>query len=134
MARTHQGIEFVSCHYATLKQEALLHLQGPDAAAFLQGQVTCDTRKLNPATAIPGVYCTVKGRVICDFLPAALARAPRRCCDPMDAALPTTTVPTDLNQRFIDMFWAEWQLQRGQQALQAIAIVDDNPTGQDLAP
>lgn len=73
MARTHQGIEFVSCHYATLKQEALLHLQGPDAAAFLQGQVTCDTRKLNPATAIPGVYCTVKGRVICDFLLAALA-------------------------------------------------------------
>lgn len=68
------------------------------------------------------------------FLMAALARAQRRCCEPMDDALPTTTRPTDPNQRFVDMFWAEWQLQRGKQALKAIAIVDDNPTDQYLAP
>ena len=58
----------LTCHYAKLDQEALLHLQGPDALTFLQGQVTCDTRKLSPAVALPGACCTVQGRVVADFL------------------------------------------------------------------
>lgn len=68
------------------------------------------------------------------FLNVALARAQRRCCEPMDDATLAGAAPMDLNQRLIDMFWAEWRLQRGPQALQAIAIVDDNPMGQYLAP
>lgn len=68
------------------------------------------------------------------FLNAALARAQRRCCEPMNNAVATTTPPTNLNPRFTDMFWTEWRLQRGQQVLQAIAIVDDNPKDQYLAP
>jgi hypothetical protein len=56
-----------------LGREALLHIQGPDARTFLQGQVTCDTRKLSASAALPGSYCTVQGRVVCDFLLCALA-------------------------------------------------------------
>ncbi|MEE4146284.1 MAG: hypothetical protein V2I26_15880 [Halieaceae bacterium] len=59
--------------YAKLDQESLLHLQGSDALSFLQGQVTCDTRKLADANSLPGVLCTVQGRVVGDFLLCALA-------------------------------------------------------------
>lgn len=58
----------LSCYYAKLEKEALLHIEGPDALTFLQGQVTCDTRELTANTALPGLYCTVQGRVVCDFL------------------------------------------------------------------
>jgi folate-binding protein YgfZ len=58
----------LNCHYAPLAQEALLHITGPDALKFLQGQVTCDTRKIDTAHARPGAYCTPQGRVVCDFL------------------------------------------------------------------
>jgi folate-binding protein YgfZ len=58
----------VNCHYAPLPQEAVLHITGPDTLKFLQGQVTCDTRKVDAAHARPGAYCTPQGRVVCDFL------------------------------------------------------------------
>ncbi|MCB1841325.1 MAG: folate-binding protein YgfZ [Halioglobus sp.] len=48
--------------------EALLHVSGPDALKFLQGQTTCDIRNVGPSQAARGVYCTPQGRVICDFL------------------------------------------------------------------
>lgn len=51
-----------------LQHDALLHLTGPDALKFLQGQVTCDTRKIDATHALPGAYCTPQGRVVCDFL------------------------------------------------------------------
>ena len=68
------------------------------------------------------------------FLNAALARAQRHCCDGLDDLQPIATIPTDVNRQLTDMFWAEWQLQRGQQPLQSIAIVDDHPQEQYLAP
>jgi len=58
----------VSCHYALLDDEALLHLVGPDTLKFLQGQTTCDTETVDAEHATPGAYCTPKGRVVCDFL------------------------------------------------------------------
>jgi folate-binding protein YgfZ len=58
----------VNCHYAPLLQEAVLHITGPDTLKFLQGQVTCDTRKIDDEHARPGAYCTPQGRVVCDFL------------------------------------------------------------------
>lgn len=65
----------MTCHYTTLDQEALLHITGPDALSFLQGQLSCDTRKLTQELALPGIYCTVQGRVVCDFLLCQLADA-----------------------------------------------------------
>ena len=58
----------MSCHYALLTDEALLHITGPDSLTFLQGQTTCDTRRLDDSHALPGAYCTPQGRVVCDFL------------------------------------------------------------------
>lgn len=55
-------------NYAVLNNEALLHISGPDSLKFLQGQTTCDTRKVSPEQATPGAYCTPKGRVVCDFI------------------------------------------------------------------
>ena len=63
----------MSSHYATLTDEALLHITGPQALTFLQGQTTCDTRRLDESHALPGAYCTPQGRVVCDFLLCQLA-------------------------------------------------------------
>jgi folate-binding protein YgfZ len=63
----------LSCHYALLTDEALLHITGPESLAFLQGQTTCDTRRLDDSHALPGAYCTPQGRVVCDFLLCQLA-------------------------------------------------------------
>lgn len=58
----------MNCQYSPLEQEALLHIVGPDTLKFLQGQTTCDTRKVTPKRAVPGAFCTPQGRVVCDFL------------------------------------------------------------------
>ena len=63
----------MSCHYVPLADEALLHITGPQALTFLQGQTTCDTRRLDDSHALPGAYCTPQGRVVCDFLLCQLA-------------------------------------------------------------
>jgi folate-binding protein YgfZ len=58
----------LSCYFTPLPKEALLHLRGPDATSFLQGQLSCDIRTLDSETAVNGLYCTPQGRVICDLL------------------------------------------------------------------
>jgi tRNA-modifying protein YgfZ len=58
----------LNCYYTSLETEALLHIAGPDTLKFLQGQTTCDTRRMDAHLAIPGLFCTPKGRVLCDFL------------------------------------------------------------------
>ena len=63
----------MTTYCANLEQEALLHLTGPDAMTFLQGQVTCDTRLIDADHALLGAYCTPQGRVVCDFLLCQLA-------------------------------------------------------------
>lgn len=65
-------VSLLNCYYSPLPGEALLHIDGPDALTFLQGQTTCDTRPVGPARAALGAYCTPQGRVVCDFLLAAL--------------------------------------------------------------
>ena len=61
------------CLLAPLPGEALLLVEGPDAATFLQGQTTCDLRKLHAGQGLVGAYCTPQGRVVCDFLLTQLA-------------------------------------------------------------
>jgi hypothetical protein len=68
------------------------------------------------------------------LLNAALARAHRACCTPMVAAMNTYVNLDTLEQSFFDMFMNEWRLQRGDAPLKTIAIVDDAPDGQYLAP
>jgi|APFre7841882630_1041343.scaffolds.fasta_scaffold01298_3 folate-binding protein YgfZ len=42
----------------------LLRFSGPDAGAFLQGQISNDTRRLSAHQALLAAYCTAQGRVI----------------------------------------------------------------------
>jgi hypothetical protein len=68
------------------------------------------------------------------FLHAAAARAHSACCERMHGVL---DVPVDLHglgATFIDMFRSEWRAQRGNAPLRSIAIVDDEPGQQFLAP
>ena len=58
----------MSAYLTSLTNESLIHFQGPDTATFLQGQVTCDVRKVSETNTLTGAYCTPKGRVIVDFL------------------------------------------------------------------
>ncbi len=45
----------------------LLIVSGPEAAKFLQGQVTCDVRELEGGTTRIGAQCNPKGRVLLSF-------------------------------------------------------------------
>ncbi len=58
----------MSHRYTELDNEALLHIEGPDASKFAQGQFTCDLRQLSEQQALLGAYCNPQGRMVCDFL------------------------------------------------------------------
>lgn len=76
--------------YTRLPQFALIEFSGADAAAFLQGQLSCDVAALEPGQAGYGSYSTPKGRMLASFLlwrttdafcmqlPAPLAEATRK--------------------------------------------------------
>ncbi|MFZ5757494.1 MAG: YgfZ/GcvT domain-containing protein [Pseudomonadota bacterium] len=51
----------------------VLAIDGPDAATFLQGQATCDTRLVTPSRGALGALCNLQGRMIVSFhvLPSA---------------------------------------------------------------
>jgi len=46
----------------------LLQFTGPDSLRLLQGQLTCNMQGLCSTQALPGAYCTVKGRIVADFI------------------------------------------------------------------
>ncbi|WP_108125967.1 YgfZ/GcvT domain-containing protein [Saccharospirillum mangrovi] len=47
-----------------LEHLSLLGIQGSDALTFLQGQGTQDYRRLSETSALPGAFCTPKGRAV----------------------------------------------------------------------
>ena len=68
------------------------------------------------------------------LLNAALARAQRSCCEAMNWAFTPNAELHTLEQEFFDMFAAEWRRQRGNAPMGSLAIVDDEPAAQYLAP
>ena len=68
------------------------------------------------------------------LLNAALARAHRECCEPMQGLMDVSSDLAQIDQTFVDMFRAEWQAQRGAQPLRSVLITDDAPEAQYLAP
>lgn len=68
------------------------------------------------------------------LLTAALARAQRSCCEAMNWAFTPNTELETLEQTYFDMFAEEWRLQRGDAPIGSLAIVDDEPAAQYLAP
>lgn len=63
--------------------------EGADAATFLQGQFTCDLRRVDTSHSLPGGYCTPKGRLLA--MPWILRREDRFLLQ-MPASLLTSTV------------------------------------------
>ncbi|MDO6747111.1 CAF17-like 4Fe-4S cluster assembly/insertion protein YgfZ [Gilvimarinus sp. 1_MG-2023] len=61
------AIDAQAPYLCDLGNTALVHIQGAEAAKFLQGQVTCDLRELSPTQWLPGAQCNLKGRVIASF-------------------------------------------------------------------
>jgi hypothetical protein len=68
------------------------------------------------------------------LLNAALARAQHACCEAMNWAFTPNAELHTLEQTFFDMFVAEWRRQRGNAPMGSLAIVDDEPAAQYLAP
>jgi hypothetical protein len=68
------------------------------------------------------------------FLHAAAARAHRSCCQSMDQRFNLPAELAQLDEVFLEMFRSEWRAQRGDAPLRTIAIVDDEPAMQYLAP
>ncbi len=58
--------QHLSTFWALLEDSQLLLVSGPDAAKFLQGQVTCDIRELEGLSRI-GAQCSPKGRILLSF-------------------------------------------------------------------
>ncbi|WP_394561191.1 YgfZ/GcvT domain-containing protein [Aquipseudomonas alcaligenes] len=56
-----------SAFFTLLNHESLLAVRGPDAAKFLQGQLTCNLNYLDERTSSLGARCTPKGRMISSF-------------------------------------------------------------------
>jgi len=50
--------------YGQWRQAGIISLLGATAADFLQGYVTCDTRRLQPGQGLPMAICNLKGRVV----------------------------------------------------------------------
>ncbi len=68
------------------------------------------------------------------LLNAALARAHRDCCAPMQGLMDATSHLTGLDDTFVAMFRSEWQAQRGTAPLRSVLIVDDAPDDQYMSP
>ncbi|VTL97527.1 aminomethyltransferase [Pseudomonas aeruginosa] len=56
-----------SAFHTPLVHEGILAVRGPDAAKFLQGQLTCNLAYLNDETSSLGGRCTIKGRLLSSF-------------------------------------------------------------------
>lgn len=54
----------MSARTTALASLGVLRIAGPDASAFLQGQLSNDLRRLTPATSLVAAYNTPQGRVI----------------------------------------------------------------------
>jgi hypothetical protein len=68
------------------------------------------------------------------LLHACAASAHRACCAPADDRFGVTPDLGQFDLAVLAMFQAEWRAQRGDQPLRSVAIVDDAPATQYLAP
>ena len=68
------------------------------------------------------------------LLNAMLGRAQRACCADAAGLVMAPMEPGDMEQALIEVFMAEWHLQRGAAVLRSVAIVDETPDQQYLYP
>jgi hypothetical protein len=68
------------------------------------------------------------------FLQAAALRAHHACCEPWDRMFAGPVDLDGIEGAFMAMFRSEWRAQRGDAPLRTVAVVDDDPAAQYLAP
>jgi hypothetical protein len=68
------------------------------------------------------------------LLNAVLGRAQRACCADAAGLAMAPMEPGDVEQALVEVFAAEWRLQRGAAELRSVAIVDEVPDQQYLYP
>ncbi|WP_431777319.1 hypothetical protein [Ottowia caeni] len=68
------------------------------------------------------------------LLNVALARAQEQCCEAMDWTFVPNSELEGLEETLFEMFLKEWRTQRGNGRPGRLAIVDDEPANQYLAP
>jgi hypothetical protein len=57
----------LNCHISPLSQQTFILCHGPDAAKFLQGQLTCDINEVTPGQSRLSAHCSPKGRALSSF-------------------------------------------------------------------
>lgn len=57
----------MDCCIVPLTDYCFITVQGPDAAKFLQGQVTCDLSAIEAGASTLGAHCTHQGRMVSSF-------------------------------------------------------------------
>jgi hypothetical protein len=65
---------------------------------------------------------------------AFVARAQKACCSPVELMWSELSAGQHIDTTFVDSFRTDWRLQRGDEPLTRIAIVDANPEAQYLYP
>lgn len=68
------------------------------------------------------------------LLNAVLGRAQRACCAEVAGLMVAPMEPAAIEHALVEVFTAEWRLQRGAAVLRSMAIVDEAPTEQYLYP
>ena len=107
---------------------------GPEIAAFdpgPRGAFLGYDFHLNPAGPQLIEINTNAGGAL---LNTVLGRAQRACCEAMAELVPGSDEFVSIESAMLDMFIAEWRLQRGTQDIKCVAIVDDHPHAQYLYP
>lgn len=66
-------LEHPDGHLIPMTEFKLITVTGPDAASFLQGQCTCDMRRLEQQEVLLGAHCNPKGRMLSSFAVARTA-------------------------------------------------------------
>lgn len=121
-------------YYCALDHFGSLSLSGQDAAAFLQGQVTCDVALVSITQGQAGAYCTPKGNVIANFdlmqhQQNLLLHMPRSMVETVQKALAKYIVFSKAELTNTSDQWCRFAVW-GPEAAQCIAKLTDNPNSQ----
>ncbi len=116
--RARFGTASAECALMDLSWLGLIRVCGGDAASFLQGQVTSDTRDIDATHSALSAYCTPKGRML------ALFRLFRRN-DELLMLLPAERLGATLKRLSMFVLMADVKLQDASGELMRIAITGD---------
>jgi folate-binding protein YgfZ len=113
--------------FCVLSHEGILAVRGPDAAKFLQGQLTCNLNYLDTAHSSLGARCTPKGRMQSSFriLPQGdgyLLAMDRELVQPQLADLTRFAVFSKSKLHDESNEWVRFGLQGGDGALVSLGL------------